>query len=208
MGDLLALPLRLALPGLSAESEGSPFLPSLQPVRGGFARLQRSLAELRALPAEGAFQPKGAAVVQAVKDGLQQFKQFSRQSSAGASQDSSLVEVRGGWEVGSVPGSRAGPEVPRGLRGAVASVHVQLKGEKREESLACRSLRQLAAGPPWDRPVADHGGLQGKRAAVGMVLGRPASQGPRSTWGPGVCREGPLPPPTPFSQAEVVIATF
>ncbi|XP_077157549.1 meiosis 1 arrest protein isoform X2 [Paroedura picta] len=53
----------------------------------------RCLAELRAFPAEGVFQPKEDAVTQAVKDGLQQLKQLTKQSPAGTSLSSSFVEV-------------------------------------------------------------------------------------------------------------------
>uniref|UniRef100_A0A8D0CFM9 Meiosis 1 associated protein n=1 Tax=Salvator merianae TaxID=96440 RepID=A0A8D0CFM9_SALMN len=46
-------------------------------VKGSFSRLQSCLAELRALPTEGGFRPRGDAVSQAVQDGLQQFKQYT-----------------------------------------------------------------------------------------------------------------------------------
>lgn len=71
-----------------------PFSP--QALKGGFARLQSCFAELGALPKEGVFQPKEEAVVQAVLDGLQQFKQYTGQGMAGASLSSSSVEVRSG----------------------------------------------------------------------------------------------------------------
>uniref|UniRef100_A0A8C5STD8 Uncharacterized protein n=1 Tax=Laticauda laticaudata TaxID=8630 RepID=A0A8C5STD8_LATLA len=65
-------------------------------LKGGFPRLQSCFAELGALPKEGVFQPKEEAVVQAVLDGLQQFKQYTGQGMAGACLNSSSVEVRSG----------------------------------------------------------------------------------------------------------------
>lgn len=112
---LLGPPHSLGSAATVPASQGGPFLPSLQPVRGGFARIQRSLAELRALPTEGAFQQveDGMVVAQAVKDGLQQFKQVTRQSSAGAS----FVEVRRGREGARAPGRKRGE--PRGGRNPI-----------------------------------------------------------------------------------------
>lgn len=72
-----------------------PFSPQ-QALKGGFARLQSCFGELGALPREGVFQPKEDAVVQAVLDGLQQFKQYTGQGMAGACLSSSSVEVRSG----------------------------------------------------------------------------------------------------------------
>ncbi|XP_054846306.1 meiosis 1 arrest protein [Eublepharis macularius] len=84
-------------------------------MRGGFARLQRCLAELRALPTEGAFQPKEDVVTQAVKDGLQQFKQFTRQSSASESINSSSVEI-------TILTSQAGTEMVKQLEAGLQGV--------------------------------------------------------------------------------------
>lgn len=69
----------------------------LQQVRENFARMQACISELRSLPREGCFPQGGNGVVQAVQDGLQQFKQYSRHTAAGGSTNSS-VEVRKCWE--------------------------------------------------------------------------------------------------------------
>uniref|UniRef100_A0A8C3U478 Uncharacterized protein n=1 Tax=Catharus ustulatus TaxID=91951 RepID=A0A8C3U478_CATUS len=66
-------------------------------VKENFARIQACISELRSLPAEGCFPQGGNGVVQAVQDGLQQFKQYSRHTAAGGSTNSS-VEVRKCWE--------------------------------------------------------------------------------------------------------------
>lgn len=71
--------------------------PVLQQVKENFARIQACISELRALPAEGCFPQGRNGVVQAVQDGLQQFKQYSRHTAAGGSTNSS-VEVRKRWE--------------------------------------------------------------------------------------------------------------
>lgn len=75
----------------------------LQQVKENFARIQACISELRSLPREGCFPQGGNGVVQAVQDGLQQFKQYSRHTAAGSSANSS-VEVRKDWE-----GSRSCP---------------------------------------------------------------------------------------------------
>ncbi|XP_060103438.1 meiosis 1 arrest protein [Heteronotia binoei] len=112
----LAGPPRIPLLSIYAAQSRQPecLLPFV-PVREGFAQLQRCLAELRALPTEGAFQPEEGAVTQAVKDGLQQFKQFTRQSSAGASLSSSWVEI-------TVLTSQAGTEVVKQLEAGLQGV--------------------------------------------------------------------------------------
>lgn len=71
----------------------------LQHLKENFARVQACISELRSLPREGCFPQGGNGVVQAVQDGLQQFKQYSRHTAAGGSANSS-VEVRQHWEDG------------------------------------------------------------------------------------------------------------
>ncbi|XP_063165868.1 meiosis 1 arrest protein isoform X2 [Candoia aspera] len=83
-------------------------------VKGGFARLQSCMAELCALPREGVFQPKEDAVVQAVLDGLQQFKQYTGQGMAGASLSSSSVEIT---VLTSQPSRHVANQLDAGLQG-------------------------------------------------------------------------------------------
>ncbi|NXR10573.1 M1AP protein, partial [Semnornis frantzii] len=59
-------------------------------VKENFARIQACMSELRSLPREGCFPQGGGEVVQAVQDGLQQFKQYSRHTAAGGSTNSSV----------------------------------------------------------------------------------------------------------------------
>uniref|UniRef100_A0A663NEX9 Meiosis 1 associated protein n=1 Tax=Athene cunicularia TaxID=194338 RepID=A0A663NEX9_ATHCN len=59
-------------------------------VKENFARIQACISELRLLPGEGCFPQTGNGVVQAVQDGLQQFKQYSRHTAAGGSTNSSV----------------------------------------------------------------------------------------------------------------------
>lgn len=70
-----------------------------QQLKESFARVQACISELRSLPREGCFPQGGDGVVQAVQDGLQQFKQYSRHTVVGGSTNSS-VEVRKHWEDG------------------------------------------------------------------------------------------------------------
>ncbi|NXN17080.1 M1AP protein, partial [Indicator maculatus] len=59
-------------------------------VKENFARIQACMSELRSLPREGCFPQGGSGVVQAVQDGLQQFKQYSRHTAAGGSTNNSV----------------------------------------------------------------------------------------------------------------------
>ncbi|XP_064005470.1 meiosis 1 arrest protein [Pogoniulus pusillus] len=61
-------------------------------VKENFARIQACISELRSLPREGCFLQGAGGVVQAVQDGLQQFKQYSRHTAAGGSTNS-YVEI-------------------------------------------------------------------------------------------------------------------
>uniref|UniRef100_A0A670JNM6 Meiosis 1 associated protein n=1 Tax=Podarcis muralis TaxID=64176 RepID=A0A670JNM6_PODMU len=104
----LAGPPRIPLLSLYVVQSQQECLLPFVPVRGSFSRLQSCLAELRALPSEGVFHLTEDAIVQAVQDGLQQFKQYTGQGMAGASLSSSSLEVRGG-QTGEARGSPVPP---------------------------------------------------------------------------------------------------
>ncbi|XP_032080173.1 meiosis 1 arrest protein [Thamnophis elegans] len=90
-------------------------------LKGGFARLKSCFAELCALPKEGAFQPREEAVVQAVLDGLQQFKQFTGEGMAGASLSRSSVEIT---ILTSQPSRKIANQLDVGLQGVdLVSLH-------------------------------------------------------------------------------------
>ncbi|NXI60330.1 M1AP protein, partial [Chloroceryle aenea] len=59
-------------------------------VKENFGRIQACISELRSLPREGSFPQGGSGVVEAVQDGLQQFKQYNRHTAAGGSTNSSV----------------------------------------------------------------------------------------------------------------------
>ncbi|NXH17238.1 M1AP protein, partial [Bucco capensis] len=85
-------PCRIPLLSLYVvQSQHECLLPFTQ-VKENFTRIQACILELRSLPREGSFPQGGNGVVQAVQDGLQQFKQYSRHTAAGGSTYSS-VEV-------------------------------------------------------------------------------------------------------------------
>lgn len=63
-------------------------------LKENFARVQACISELRSLSREGCFPQGGNGVVQAVQDGLQQFKQYSRHTAAGGSANSSVEFFR------------------------------------------------------------------------------------------------------------------
>ncbi|XP_067324472.1 meiosis 1 arrest protein [Anolis sagrei] len=84
-------------------------------VKGGFARLQSCFAELRAIAAEGAFRPgEDAAVVQAIRDGLQQFKQYTGRGMAGAPLSNCAIEIT---ILTSRPSTEVACQLEAGLRG-------------------------------------------------------------------------------------------
>ncbi|XP_048159242.1 meiosis 1 arrest protein isoform X1 [Corvus hawaiiensis] len=86
----LAGPCRVPLLSLyMVQPQQECLLPFTQ-VKENFARIQACISELRSLPAEGCFPQGGNGVVQAVQDGLQQFKQYSRHTAAGGSTNSSV----------------------------------------------------------------------------------------------------------------------
>uniref|UniRef100_A0A674KAX4 Meiosis 1 associated protein n=1 Tax=Terrapene triunguis TaxID=2587831 RepID=A0A674KAX4_9SAUR len=92
LASSLAGPCRIPLLSLYVvQNQHECLLPFVQ-VKGSFPRLQTCISELRSLPREGSFQQKGDRVMQAVQDGLQQFKQYTRHMLAGGSVNSS-VEV-------------------------------------------------------------------------------------------------------------------
>ncbi|XP_042322897.1 meiosis 1 arrest protein isoform X5 [Sceloporus undulatus] len=125
-------PPRLPLFSLYVAQRQHECLLPFMPVKGGFARLQSCLAELRAVPAEGAFRPgeEAAAVAQAVQDGLQQFKQYTGQGMAGATLSSCAIEV-------TVLTSQLSTEVARQLE-------MRLQGT---DQVSLRQLQVVAIAP-------------------------------------------------------------
>ncbi|NXX80068.1 M1AP protein, partial [Urocolius indicus] len=86
----LTSPCRVPLLSLYVVQNQQECLLPFTQVKENFARIQACTLELRSLPREGSF-PQGAnGVVQAVQDGLQQFKQYSRHTAAGSSTSGSV----------------------------------------------------------------------------------------------------------------------
>ncbi|XP_059673636.1 meiosis 1 arrest protein [Gavia stellata] len=85
-------PCRVPLLSLYVVQNQQECLLPFTQVRENFARIQACISELRSLPREGCFPQGGNGVVQAVQDGLQQFKQYSRHTAAGGSANS-CVEI-------------------------------------------------------------------------------------------------------------------
>ncbi|NXT73127.1 M1AP protein, partial [Zapornia atra] len=86
----LAGPCRVPLLSLYVVQNQQECLLPFTQVRESFGRLQSCMSELRSLPREGSFPQGGSGVLQAVQDGLQQFKQYSRHTAAGGSANSSV----------------------------------------------------------------------------------------------------------------------
>ncbi|XP_033015501.1 meiosis 1 arrest protein [Lacerta agilis] len=110
----LAGPPRIPLLSLYVVQSQQECLLPFVPVRGSFSRLQSCLAELRALPSEGVFHLKEDAIVQAVQDGLQQFKQYTGQGMVGASLSSSSLEMT---ILTSQPSAQVAKQLEAGLQG-------------------------------------------------------------------------------------------
>ncbi|KAG8518769.1 Meiosis 1 arrest protein, partial [Galemys pyrenaicus] len=76
-------PSRMSLFSLyMVQNQHECLLPFVQ-VKGNFTRLQACISELHMLQREGCFRPQRTSLQQAVEDGLQQFKQYSRHVTAG-----------------------------------------------------------------------------------------------------------------------------
>ncbi|XP_065606305.1 meiosis 1 arrest protein [Cyrtonyx montezumae] len=86
----LAGPCRIPLLSLYLVQNQQECLLPFVHLKENFARVQACISELRTLPREGCFPQQGNGVVQAVQDGLQQFKQYSRHTAAGGSANSSV----------------------------------------------------------------------------------------------------------------------
>ncbi|XP_070612843.1 meiosis 1 arrest protein isoform X1 [Erythrolamprus reginae] len=122
-------------------------------LKGGFARLQSCLAELGALPKEGAFQPKEEAVVQAVLDGLQQFKQYTGQGMAGASLGSSSVEIT---ILTSQPSRKIAQQLDAGLEGVdLVSLH-----QLQVVEVSQREVQEVS-GTQWGREASSSSSGEG-----------------------------------------------
>ncbi|XP_009903184.2 meiosis 1 arrest protein [Dryobates pubescens] len=83
-------PCRIPLLSLYLVQNHQECLLPFTQVKENFARIQACMSELRSLPREGCFPQGGSGVVQAVQDGLQQFKQYSRHTTAGGSTNNSV----------------------------------------------------------------------------------------------------------------------
>ncbi|XP_030306462.1 meiosis 1 arrest protein [Calypte anna] len=83
-------PCRVPLLSLYVVQNQQECLLPFTQVRENFARIQACISELRSLPREGCFPKVGNGVIQAVQDGLQQFKQYSRHTAAGGSTNTSV----------------------------------------------------------------------------------------------------------------------
>ncbi|KFO85616.1 Meiosis 1 arrest protein, partial [Buceros rhinoceros silvestris] len=83
-------PCRVPLLSLYVVQNQQECLLPFTQVKENFARIQACISEIRSLPREGSFPQGGHGVVQAVQDGLQQFKQYSRHTAAGGSTNSSV----------------------------------------------------------------------------------------------------------------------
>ncbi|XP_026532310.1 meiosis 1 arrest protein [Notechis scutatus] len=119
-------------------------------LKGGFPRLQSCFAELGALPKEGVVQPKEEAVVQAVLDGLQQFKQYTGQGMTGACLNSSSVEIT---ILTSQPSRKIANQLDAGLQGIdLVSLH-----QLQVVEVSQRGDQELP-GAQWDGEVSSGSG--------------------------------------------------
>ncbi|XP_071609103.1 meiosis 1 arrest protein isoform X2 [Heliangelus exortis] len=83
-------PCRVPLLSLYVVQNQQECLLPFTQVRENFGRIQACISELRSLPREGCFPKAGNGVIQAVQDGLQQFKQYCRHIAAGGSTNTSV----------------------------------------------------------------------------------------------------------------------
>ncbi|XP_070804550.1 meiosis 1 arrest protein [Pituophis catenifer annectens] len=119
-------------------------------LKGGFARLQSCFAELGALPKEGVFQPKEEAVVQAVLDGLQQFKQYTGQGMTGASLSSSFVEI-------TILTSQPSRKIANQLNAGLQDVDLVSLHQLQVVEVSQRAIQELS-GAQWGGEVSSSSG--------------------------------------------------
>ncbi|XP_021047101.1 meiosis 1 arrest protein [Mus pahari] len=106
-------PSRMSLFSLyTVQNQQECVLPFVQ-VRGNFIRLQACISELQMLQVEGCHRPPHALLPLAVKDGLQQFKQYSSHMASSAAQPCTPLEIT---VLTSLPGKEVVKELEEGLK--------------------------------------------------------------------------------------------
>ncbi|XP_032736604.1 meiosis 1 arrest protein isoform X1 [Lontra canadensis] len=106
-------PSRMSLFSLYVvQNQHECILPFVQ-VKGNFVRLKACISELRMLQREGCFRPHSTSLHLAVQDGLQQFKQYSRHVTTGASLSFTSLEIT---VLTSQPGKEVVKQLEEGLK--------------------------------------------------------------------------------------------
>ncbi|XP_004691424.1 PREDICTED: meiosis 1 arrest protein [Condylura cristata] len=106
-------PSRMSLFSLYiVQNQHECLLPFVQ-VKGNFTRLQACISELRMLQREGCFRPQRTSLQQAVEDGLQQFKQYSRHVITGTALTCASLEIT---VLTSHPGKEVVKQLEEGLK--------------------------------------------------------------------------------------------
>uniref|UniRef100_A0A8C0I1J1 Meiosis 1 associated protein n=1 Tax=Balaenoptera musculus TaxID=9771 RepID=A0A8C0I1J1_BALMU len=106
-------PSRMSLFSLYVvQNQHECILPFVQ-VKGNFARLQACISELRILQREGCFRPQATSLQLAIKDGLQQFKQYSGHMTTSAALTYTSLEIT---VLTSQPGKEVVKQLEEGLK--------------------------------------------------------------------------------------------
>ncbi|XP_007950850.1 meiosis 1 arrest protein [Orycteropus afer afer] len=128
-------------------------LPFMQ-VKGNFARLQTCISELRMVQREGCFRPQGTSLTLAVEDGLQQFKQYSRQVASSAALTYTSLEIT---ILTSQPGKEVVKQLEEGLRNTdLVRVRRLQVVEITKEALEC-----MESASPVKEPSNDESSILG-----------------------------------------------
>ncbi|XP_077789772.1 meiosis 1 arrest protein isoform X2 [Podarcis muralis] len=160
----LAGPPRIPLLSLYVVQSQQECLLPFVPVRGSFSRLQSCLAELRALPSEGVFHLKEDAIVQAVQDGLQQFKQYTGQGMAGASLSSSSLEM-------TILTGQSSAKVAKQLEAGLQGIDLVNLRQLQVVEVSTRGLQEAPEAAAEDGEGATPSSSSGSRGESAVTLG-------------------------------------
>nr|XP_028600557.1 meiosis 1 arrest protein [Podarcis muralis]XP_028600558.1 meiosis 1 arrest protein [Podarcis muralis]XP_028600559.1 meiosis 1 arrest protein [Podarcis muralis]XP_028600560.1 meiosis 1 arrest protein [Podarcis muralis]XP_028600561.1 meiosis 1 arrest protein [Podarcis muralis]XP_028600562.1 meiosis 1 arrest protein [Podarcis muralis]XP_028600563.1 meiosis 1 arrest protein [Podarcis muralis]XP_028600564.1 meiosis 1 arrest protein [Podarcis muralis]XP_028600565.1 meiosis 1 arrest protein [Po len=160
----LAGPPRIPLLSLYVVQSQQECLLPFVPVRGSFSRLQSCLAELRALPSEGVFHLTEDAIVQAVQDGLQQFKQYTGQGMAGASLSSSSLEM-------TILTGQSSAKVAKQLEAGLQGIDLVSLRQLQVVEVSTRGLQEAPEAAAEDGEGATPSSSSGSRGESAVTLG-------------------------------------
>uniref|UniRef100_A0A8D2D6Z1 Meiosis 1 associated protein n=1 Tax=Sciurus vulgaris TaxID=55149 RepID=A0A8D2D6Z1_SCIVU len=147
-------PSRMSLFSLyMVQNQHECILPFVQ-VKGNFVRLQACISELRMLQIEGCFRPQSTSLQLAIKDGLQQFKQYSRYVTTGAAVPYTSLEI-------TVLTSHPGKEVVKQLEEGLKDIDLVRVRRLQVVEITKGVLELMDSASPVEEPSNDESSILG-----------------------------------------------